>query len=374
MISYGSQYIDDRDIESAVSTLKSGYLTQGPELEVFEKALSRYVGSEYVSGVSSGTAALHIACLSIGLGEGDYLWTSPISFVASANCALYCNAEVDFVDIDLNTGCMDPLALEIKLERTPTAKRPKAIVFVDYAGCSPNIEKIYEICQKHHVTLIEDACHAFGGEYEKSKIGSCRFSDISIFSFHPIKTITTLEGGALTTNDQELKKRFDLLRSHGISRENCEYPWEYKMIDLGYNYRMNDVSSSLGRTQLEKADRFVMRRREIANYYQVSLNSVANIVQKEFINNSACHLASFLFNFLSSLDDSHDFYQYMKVNGVAIQKHYIPIHLQPFFVKRYGEIRLPNSEAFYASQFSLPIYYGLDEEDLHKITKLVVSY
>lgn len=374
MISYGRQYIDEQDIGSVVQTLQSDYLTQGPMLTAFEESIARYVGAEYVSCVSSGTAALHIACMSVNLGEGDYLWTSPISFVASANCARYCRAEVDFVDIDSETGCIDPIALESKLEKTTIEKRPKAIVFVDYAGCSPNIDRIYEICQKYKIILIEDACHALGGEYQASRIGSCRFSDITIFSFHPIKTITTMEGGALITNDPDLKTKFDLLRSHGVSRDECQYPWEYKMTELGYNYRLNDISSSLGISQLEKIDQFITRRREIADFYVKSLSPVANIIQRESINLSSCHLASFSFKFLNSLDDSSDFYHYMKEHGIAIQKHYIPIHIQPYFVKRYGKTDFPVSESFYASQFSLPIYYELSEEDLNKITELVISY
>jgi dTDP-4-amino-4,6-dideoxygalactose transaminase/mRNA-degrading endonuclease toxin of MazEF toxin-antitoxin module len=279
-ISYARQSIDDRDVFSVVRTLRSDYLTQGPKIKQFEELLAEYCGAKYAVAVSSGTAALHVACLAAGLGRDDALWTSSNTFVASANCALYCDAKLDFVDINSLTYNMDVDKLEAKLiEASKTDSISKIVIPVHFAGQSCDMEQIYHLGKDYNFTIIEDACHAIGGSYKGMKIGSCKFSDMTVFSFHPVKIVTTGEGGMVLTNKDDLYQKLIRLRTHGITRDNqfmegeSDGPWYYQQIELGMNYRMTDIQAALGLSQLDRIDEFIARRRElcvdIMNYFQI---------------------------------------------------------------------------------------------------------
>jgi len=274
LIPYGKHHITQDDIDEVVKVLKSDFITQGPKIPEFEDMICAYTGANYAIAVNSATSALHIACKALDLGKGDILWTSPITFVASANCALYCNADVDFVDIDPETYNLCPVALEQKLVQAKKYnKLPKVIIPVHLAGQSCNMEKIYELSKEYSFKIIEDASHAIGGRYKEDQIGNSRFSDITIFSFHPVKIITSAEGGMAITNNAKLAEKMELLRTHGITRnnslmkENPDGPWYYEQIDLGFNYRMSDIHAALGISQMKKLDEFIEKRHEIVEKY-----------------------------------------------------------------------------------------------------------
>jgi len=274
MIPYGRQDINQADIDAVLDVLRSDYLTQGPQVPRFEQGVAQHVGVNHAVAVNSATSALHIACLALGLGHGDSLWTSPITFVASANCALYCGARVDFVDIDPRTYNLCPQALAYKLEQAEREDRlPKIVVAVHLCGQPCDMQAIHALAQRYGFKVIEDASHAIGGKYRNEFIGNCRYSDVTVFSFHPVKIITTAEGGMALTNDAELANRMALLRSHGITRDpsqmigEADGPWYYQQIDLGFNYRMTELQAALGNSQMERLDQFVTRRHQMANRY-----------------------------------------------------------------------------------------------------------
>lgn len=373
MINYGRQSITDEDISAVRQTLESDFLTQGPKKSAFEQALVNVCQVEFVTAVSSGTAALHLACLALELKPGEWLWTSPISFVASANCARYCGADVDFVDIDARTGCLSKEKLVQKLESTAPEKIPKVLVFVDYAGYPSGLQDIYQVCEQYGIHLIEDACHSLGARYQDFPVGSCRYADMTIFSFHPIKSITTGEGGAITTNSISLHETVSQLASHGITRTDTQYSWEYQMQALGFNYRLSDINAALGVSQLSNLQGFMDRRRELAAMYLEQLEGVKSLTLIHRPQ-SAFHLMSCLSSDFASLDDGQIFFDYMKENGVALQKHYIPIYKQPYYRSLYGDKPLENAEYFYQAQFTLPIYPTLKDEEVAKISDLVGQY
>lgn len=357
---YGHQSIDNTDIQSVIEVLNSDYLTCGPKVAEFEKAICDYTGAKYCVSVNSATSGLHIAMLAAGVGVGDEVITSPMTFLSSANCARFVGADVKFADICADTACINPE--EIKKHLT---NKTKAVVPVHFAGQSCDMETIYKIAKKNKLTVIEDAAHAIGSDYKDTKVGSCRYSDMTVFSFHPVKTITTCEGGAVTTNDEKLYKKLCSFRSHGMYKDgDMVNDWRYEMRELGYNYRMTDVQAALGISQLMRLDQFKQRRREIVDYYNKNLG-LPHLVEKEF--SSACfHLYPIL------VENRRDFYFKAREKGLRLQVHYIPVHTQPYYqAQGYKVGDYPAAEKYYEHCISLPLYPDLTYEDLAEIVKRI---
>ena len=383
-IPYGRQEINNQDIESVVEVLKSDFITQGTKVPLFEELISEYCGAKFAFAVNSATSALHLGCLSLGLKKGDILWTSPISFVASANCAIYCGANIDFVDIDPDSYCISTKKLEEKLiNAKKKGSLPKIIIPVHLSGQSAEMMKIKELSKKFDFKIIEDASHALGGSYEKEKIGSCKFSDLTVFSFHPVKMITTGEGGLITTNNKLLAKKIRLLRSHGITKDISDMTkvpnglWYYEQLELGYNYRMPDINAALGITQLEKLDKFVSKREEIARYYDKNLKDLPLKTPKQIPNCiSSRHLYIIrIDNKLSKLNHK-DIFSRLRDSHIGVNLHYIPIHLQPYY-QNLGFFRgqFPEAEKYYEEAISLPIFTRLTKSEqnyvIDKLKKLM---
>ena len=379
MIPYGRQNVNDDDIKAVVDVLKSDFLTQGPITPVFEKEIASYTGAKYAVASINATSSLHLACLSLGVGKGDVVWTSPISFVASANCAKYCGADVDFVDINPLTYNMSVEALALKLQ---LAKKkgtlPKVVIPVHLSGQSCDMQKIFELSKKYNFKIIEDASHAIGGSYLSKKIGSCEYSDICVFSFHPVKIITTCEGGACTTNNEELFNKIYNLRSHGIVRNQQDMVnrshggWYYEQLDLGYNYRLNDLQSALGINQIKRLDTFVKERHRIANQYNALFEDLNYVVTpyQEKSNYSSYHL--YIIRIKSDKYNNRDkVYERLRNSGVYVNIHYIPIYLQPFYNKGFKKEDFPNSNLYYKEALSIPIYPGLSHENLQLIYEVI---
>lgn len=374
MIPYGRQSISEEDIQAVVDTLKSDFLTQGPAVPAFEQALASYCNVPYAVAVNSATSALHIACLALDVKAGDRVWTSPISFVASANCALYCGAKVDFVDVEPDTGLMSVRALAAKLQQAAANNTlPKVLIPVHLAGHSCAMQQIATLCQPYGIRIIEDASHAIGGRYLQQKIGSCQFSDITIFSFHPVKIITTAEGGMALTKDLTLAARMQLLRSHGITRnpddmtEVSHGPWYYQQVELGLNYRMTDLQAALGLSQLKKLDAFVAKRIEAVARYRGLLQNLPLDLPEEYpAGQSAWHL------YIIQLHDENRrlaVFEALRSAGIGVNVHYIPIHTQPFYQQlgfQWGDF--PQAEAFYSRIISLPLYADLTAEQQQQVT------
>lgn len=370
MIPYGRQDIDDSDIAAVVAVLKGDWLTQGPAVGDFEKALAGRVGARHAIAVSNGTAALHLACLALDLGPGDRLWTVPNTFVATANAARYCGADVDFVDIDPRTYLMSPEALAEKLR---TAERdgilPKVVAPVHFAGQSCDMETIGKLGQRYGFRILEDAAHAIGGDYREGKIGDCRYSDVAAFSFHPVKVITTGEGGALTTNDVKLASRLADLRTHGVTRNADrleavdEGPWYYEQQALGFNYRLTDIQAALGLSQLKRLDAFIARRRELAARYDELLADLPLVTPKQDPNGrSAFHLYPIWLR-LDRLNQSRrQIFEALRAAGVGVQVHYIPVHLQLYY-RRLGFKKgdYPNAERYYEGAITLPLFAAMTD-------------
>jgi UDP-4-amino-4,6-dideoxy-N-acetyl-beta-L-altrosamine transaminase len=376
MIPYGLQDINQADIDAVVEVLQSDFLTQGPQVPKFEKAVSSYCNSKFSIAVNSATSALHIACLALDLCQNDIVWTTPNTFVASANCALYCGAKVDFVDIDLKTLNMSSYKLEEKLiEAKGKNKLPKIVIPVHFAGQSCNMKKIYELSKEYGFSIIEDASHAIGGKYLNQPIGGCQLSDITVFSFHPVKIITTAEGGIATTNSIKLANKMQLLRSHGVTRDNAlmKNPntgdWYYEQIELGFNYRMSDLQAALGVSQLHRLDEFVYKRNMIKDMYDKLLIDLPVFLP---FTNADCYSASHLYCIqldLKNIIKSHsEIFSELRLNGIGVNLHYIPVHLQPFYVKTGFNIGdFPNSEKYYDRAITLPMFFTLDDEQQIKI-------
>lgn len=372
MIPYGRQDITREDIGEVVRVLQSDFLTQGPMVPRFEQAVASKVGASHALAVNSATSALHIACMALGLGQGDWLWTSPITFVASANCGLYCGARVDFVDIDPRTYNLCPLALAEKLER---AERdgclPKVVVVVHLCGQPCDMAAIRVLSKRYGFHVIEDASHAIGGKYKGEYIGNCRYSDITVFSFHPVKIITTAEGGMALTNDAQLAARMSLLRSHGITRDPSQMThdpdgaWYYQQIDLGFNYRMTELQAALGVSQLERLDRYVDRRGELAENYDRALQGLPVTTPWQLPDGqSARHLYVVRLK-LGEVRASHrDIFDALIAQGIGVNLHYIPVHTQPYYANR-GDYcgGYPAAEAYYADAISLPLYPAMTDND-----------
>lgn len=375
MIPYGKQFIDEADSEAVIQALKSDWLTTGPKVAEFEQNFASYVGAKYAVAVSSGTAALHLACLAGGLAKGDELITSPMTFAASANCAFYCGAKPVFADIHKENGLIDENLIEEKIN-----SKTRIIIPVHYAGLPCNLEKIKEIADKHNLTVVEDACHALGAEYKNTKIGDCAYSDMAVFSFHPVKHITTGEGGMVTTNSERLYEKLLALRSHGITKDRNkllnkeEGPWFYEMQELGFNYRITDIQCALGISQLAKVDEFIEKRREIARKYDEAFSGINKIeIIKEMANRkNAYHL------YVIKLKDNEDrlkLFNHLKKNGISCQVHYIPVHWHPYYQNLgYKKQQCPNAGLFYQRIISLPIYPGLKNEEQEKIISSIKNF
>ena len=370
MIPYGRQEISESDIQSVVDVLRSDFLTQGPAVPAFEKAVSEYCDAQHAVAVNSATSALHIACLSLGVGPGDRVWTSPITFVASANCALYCGAEVDFVDIDPRTYNLSVELLAEKLAQSEkNEKLPKVIISVHLSGQPCNMEGINALSRRYGFKIIEDASHAIGGKYRSGPIGNCHYSDITVFSFHPVKIITTGEGGMALTNDAHLYERMQLLRTHGITRDPAEMthapdgPWYYQQMDLGFNYRMTDIQAALGRSQMKRLDEFVSRRHSIAKYYDKLLEDLPVVTPWQHPDSySSFHLYVIRLN-LDEIEKTHqEVFVALRSSGIGVNLHYIPVYRQPYYERLgFKEGQCPEAERYYAEAISLPMYSGLTE-------------
>ncbi|KFZ36549.1 spore coat protein [Shewanella mangrovi] len=370
MISYGKQDISDADIAAVVDTLRSDFLTQGPKVPVFEQAICELTQSAYSVAVSSATAALHLACLALGVGAGDVVWTSPISFLSSANCALYCGADIDFVDIEPTTGNMSADALRTKLvlaEQQGTL--PKVIIPVHLAGHSCDMQAIAALAKAYGISIIEDASHGIGGSYLGQPIGCCEYADITVFSFHPVKIVTTAEGGVATTQRAELAEAMTRLRSHGVVRESSsllrpdEGDWYYEQQMLGFNYRMTELQAALGCSQLQRLNQFVVKRNELASLYQQLLMALpVTPIEPLDASTSARHLQLIR---LHQPKLRKAIFEFMRSAGIQVHVHYFPIHLQPYYMKRGFQVGdFPRAEAFYQEILTLPLHPGLTIEDL----------
>lgn len=380
LIPYGRQQINQEDIDGVVEVLQSDFLTQGPKVPAFEKSLTEYTGARYACAVNSATSALHIGCRALGLVNGDWLWTSPVTFVASANCALYCGAKVDFVDIDDRTYNMCPEKLERKLKAAKENNTlPKILVPVHLCGQSCDMERIGTLAKEYGFKVIEDASHAIGGRYRKRPIGRCEFSDLTVFSFHPVKIITTAEGGAALTNQRELAEKMILLRSHGITREpalmeeESHGSWYYEQIELGYNYRMTEIQAALGITQMQRLDRFVLARHNLAQRYNELLKELPITLPYQLDHTySAMHLYVIRLQ-LDSLHTTHrEVFELLRENGLGVNLHYIPVHTQPYY-RRMGfkPGDFPESERYYQEAISLPIFHGMSTEQQDKVINVL---
>jgi len=367
-IPYATQWIEEDDIEAVITALKSANLTQGPLVEEFERKVAEYCGAKYAVAVNSGTSALHIACLVAGIKAGDEVITSPITFVASANCALYCGGRPVFADIRSDTVNIDSREIEKKI--TP---RTKAIIPVHFAGNPCDLEDIHSIAQKNKLMVIEDAAHALGAEYKGSKIGSCKYSDMTTLSFHAVKHITTGEGGMVLTNSEELYEKLKLFRSHGITRDERYLQkndgiWYYEMHGLGYNYRLTDIQCALGISQLKKLDAFLSKRRKIAELYDRAFSGMRGIklIPESKNTRSAMHL------YVIQVDDRPRIFQSLREKGIIVNVHYIPVYKQPHYQKLgYGGLLCPKAESYYQKAISIPMYPKMGEEQVSQVIKMI---
>ena len=372
MIPYGKQTISEADIAAVVRVLQSDYLTQGSQVPAFESSLKNYCGAAHAVAVCNATAALHIACQALGLGKGDILWTTPITFVASANCALYCGATVDFVDIDPHTLNLSIPRLAEKLAAAQVSGcLPKIVIPVHLCGEPCDMAALHQLSQQYGFKIIEDASHAVGASYQGGKVGNCKYSDITVFSFHPVKIITTAEGGACLTNSPELANTLARLRSHGITRNPDEMThepdgaWYYQQIELGYNYRMTELQAALGVSQMTRLDEFVARRHALADRYDALLADLPLTLPHRNPNNrSALHLYPVQVQ-PESGKTRQQVFDYLRAHGIGANVHYIPVHTQPYYRQRFGfkQGDFPAAEAYYHRAITLPLYFSLSEEE-----------
>ncbi len=380
MIPYGKQDINQADIDSVIDVLKSDFLTQGPQVPAFEKTVTEYCGAKFGVAVNSATSALHIACLALGLGEGDWLWTSPNTFVASANCGLYCGAKVDFVDIDPQTYnlCAEELNKKLKIAKREN-KLPKIVIPVHFAGQSCDMKRIYQLGQEYGFKIIEDASHAIGGKYLNHSIGGCQYSDITVFSFHPVKIITTAEGGLATTNQADLAERMQLFRSHGVTRDpklmtkDVNGSWYYQQIELGFNYRMTELQAALGVSQMQRLDEFVEKRHQLQQRYHELLKGLPIKVPYQATETySALHLYPIQLE-LENISKSHaQVFDELRKSELGVNLHYIPVHSQPYYEQKgFKQGDFLESETYYSRAISIPLYYGLTFEQQNQVVNIL---
>jgi UDP-4-amino-4,6-dideoxy-N-acetyl-beta-L-altrosamine transaminase len=376
MIPYGHQNISQDDIDAVVEVLRSDFLTQGPLVPEFEKVVAKYCGASHAVAVNSATSALHIACLALGVGPGDLVWTSPITFVASANCARYCGADVDFIDIDPSTYNMSVDRLAEKLEHAKQKDRlPKVVIPVHLSGQTCEMEKIHALAVQYGFHIIEDASHAIGASYKGERVGGCRYSDITVFSFHPVKIITTGEGGMAVTNDLALVKRMARLRSHGITRYPSEmtHPsdgsWYYQQIELGFNYRMTDIQAALGISQMRRLDDFVSQRHAIAACYDELLKDAPVVRPRQHPDaHSAFHLYIVRLKVEIMKCSHREIFERMRADGIGVNLHYIPVYRQPYYERMgFKPENFPEAECYYSEAITLPIYPGLASDQQHEV-------
>lgn len=382
MIPYGKQEITQQDIDSVVDVLRSDFLTQGPKVPEFEKALTDHTGAKYALAVNSATSALHIACLALGLGKGDWMWTSPVTFVASANCGLYCGANVDFVDIDPATYNLCPIKLEQKLIKAKAAGTlPKVVVPVHLCGQPCDMQAIGKLAKEYGFKVIEDASHAIGGKYHGKPIGHCEYSDITVFSFHPVKIVTTAEGGAVTTNDKVLADKMALLRSHGITRDPAQMKgishggWYYQQIDLGFNYRMTELQAALGVSQMQRLTQFVAKRHRLAERYNALLKDLPVVLPYQLENTySGLHLYVIRLK-LNSITLTHNaVFDALRERGIGVNLHYIPVHTQPYYTKmgfKGGDF--PEAEQYYREAISLPMFHTMTDQQQDDVVRALTE-
>ena len=383
MIPYGRQDITQADVDSVISVLKSDYLTQGPAIPQFEQIVADYVGAKYAVAVNSATSALHIACLALGLNKGDWLWTTPITFVSSANCGIYCGAQVDFIDIDPRTYNISPELLEIKLiEAEKNDRLPKIIVAVHLCGQSCEMDKIHQLSLRFGFKIIEDASHAIGGKYKGEFVGNGKYSDITVFSFHPVKIITTAEGGMALTNSQKLAQKMALLRTHGVTRDEqlmtheSDGPWYYQQIDLGFNYRMSDLQAALGQSQVERLNQYVLNRNRLAARYNKYLQDLPITLPWQHPDSySAYHLYVIRLDLGEKNEGAHrQFFQALRDKGIGVNLHYIPIYRQPYYQKMGFKLgNYPEAEKYYREAVSIPLYSAMTDEDQCKVVQSILQ-
>jgi UDP-4-amino-4,6-dideoxy-N-acetyl-beta-L-altrosamine transaminase len=378
MIPYGRQDITDDDITEVEKVLRSDYLTQGPTVPRFEQSVLKYCSAKYAVAVNSATSALHIACLSLDLAQGDWLWTSPNTFVASANCGLYCGANIDFVDIDPKTYNMSVDSLSEKLvDAEKKGRLPKIVVPVHFAGQSCDMQGIFELSKKYNFKIIEDASHAIGSSYKKIKVGSCRYSDITVFSFHPVKIITTAEGGMALTNNREVAEKICRLRTHGITKDKSKMShrpedeiWNYQQIELGFNYRMNDIQAALGLNQMKKLNKYIERRHKIAKVYDDELKNLPIITPWQNTETySSYHLYPLR---IKNNKTQKKIYHELIENRIGANVHYIPVHRHPYYENLgFKKNDFPESEKFYCEALSIPIYFSLTYEKQKHVIEIL---
>ncbi len=379
MLTYGKQSIDDEDINKVIEVLKGDYLTTGPYIKEFENKVAQYVGAKYAVAVCNGTAALHMACFAAGIGEGDEVIVAPMTFVASANCVLYCGGTPVFVDIDPKTYNLDPTQIEKHI-----TDKTKAIIPVDFTGQSVDIDAIRKIADKHGLLIIEDGAHSLGSEYKGNKVGT--IADMTEFSFHPVKPITTGEGGIIVTNNEELYNRMMLFRTHGITRDtnmmnNNDGPWYYEQIDLGYNYRITDIQCALGSSQMKKIDKFLTKRREIVAIYNEQFKKIEEVMtpyEAEF-SNSGWHIYVIKLDLDKLTCTRKEVFEALKAENIGVNVHYYPVYMHPYYQKLgYKKGLCPNSEKLYDSMITLPIYPSMNNNDVNDVieavTKVVTYY
>ncbi len=381
MLPYGRQCIDEDDIKAVVEVLRSDFLTQGPAIPRFERALADWVGARHGIAMANGTATLHCAARALGLGHGDWLWTSPITFAASANAGRYCGARVDFVDVDPGTVNLSPERLEEKLAQAEKEGRlPKVVVPVHFAGQSCDMPRIHALGQKYGFRILEDAAHALGGSYRGERIGNCRWSDAASHSFHPVKIITSGEGGMITTNDEELAWKIGMLRTHGITRDpdrmtrEADGPWYYQQLELGYNYRMTDIQAALGASQVGKLEGFARRRRELADLYDEALRDLPlRPLARDPAGVSGWHL------YLIRLDlgvigrTRREVFESLRAQGIGVNVHYIPVHLQPDYARlgfKPGDF--PEAERYYEEAITLPLFPAMGDEAVRRVREALL--
>lgn len=380
MIPYGKQEITQQDIDGVIEVLKSDFLTQGPKVPEFEQALIAHTGADYALAVNSATSALHIACLALGLGENDWLWTSPVTFVASANCGLYCGAQVDFVDIDPDTYNMCPKRLEEKLiQAKADGKLPKVVVPVHLCGQPCDMQAIGRLAKEYGFNVIEDASHAIGGKYHGKPIGNGEYSDITVFSFHPVKIVTTAEGGAVVTNSQALADKMALLRSHGITRDPQQMVgeshggWYYQQIDLGFNYRMTELQAALGVTQMSRLPQFITARHRLAERYYQGLKDLPITLPYQLENTySGLHLFVIRLQLDKIVLTHKQVFDALRENGIGVNLHYIPVHTQPYYEKMgFEKGDFPNAERYYQEAISLPMFHAMTDEQQDEVIRVL---